>query len=298
MESEPFMTNPLSKHAEMDDVRLQGMISYAQRTYSFLHFTTPGALMHLCRLMIESNFMFDKKPTPIRSSYEFLRRITETNVADKQTGAPMFDERDFIFAIKMFGLRVRNKNGVNQFVPEYASLPENALDPTQNGPKDKDVPIEDTVTAKSLEFYVSDVHKRTKIQTHAIQSATNRLLREWREVELAKLFSDMMQNDGKSIGQAREYLRNECGVKDHEFVRIRKHAIELGIFSSKRNPSRMNRRVTLDEDVVAYVESLSHSLAKKKNPLTPSQAVNQALRDLHKLTMGGPLPRVATKATK
>jgi hypothetical protein len=275
------MASFLQKYEEFDEIQLSGMIAHAQRQFPYLESSSPEALMRLCRLMIDTQFMFDKKATPVRSAFEFLRKITETNVQNQQTGTPMFAERDYIFAIKMFGLAVRLKNGVNQFVPS------NKLDIAD----DEEVVISGAKDAKSLEFYVSDVHKRTKIQMHAIESATNRLLREWREIELAKLFSSMMQKDGKTIGQAREYLRTQCGVKDHEFVRIRKHAINLGVFQSKRNPLRVSRRVTLDEDVAPYVALLTNTLAKNKNQLTPSQAVNQALRDLHKMTTEGPLPK-------
>lgn len=285
------MPNPLSKYADLDEVQLRGMIQYAQRQYSYLDSSSPEALYNLCALMIDSYFMFDKKPTPIRSSYEFLREVTQKTLQNTQTGAPMFAERDFVFAIKMFGLKVRQKNGVNRFIPENVEADDDVAEET-------DVQIESSKDAKSLEFYVSDVHKRTKIQTHAIESATNRLLREWREIKLAKLFTDVMQRENKSIGQAREFLRLEYDVKDHEFVRIRKHAIDLGIFQSKRNPARINRRVTLDEDVVPFVEELTNTLAKKKNPLTSSQAVNQALRDLHKLITGKPLPKVDVKKEK
>jgi len=281
------MASVLQKYEGLDDVQLNGMIAHAQKQFPFLESSSPEALLRLCRLMIDTQFMFDKKPTPIRSTFEFLRKITGTDVQNQQTGIPMFAERDFIFAIKMFGVSVRVRNGINQFVPG------NGL----NRVADEEFAITVAKDAKGLEFYVSDVHKRTKIQMHAIESATSRLLREWREIELAKLFSTMMQKDGKTIGQAREYLRLQCGVKDHEFVRIRKHAINLGVFQSRRNPLRVSRRVTLDEDVAPYVELLTNSLAKNKNQLTPSQAVNQALRDLHKMTTGGPLPK-APKSDK
>lgn len=271
------MATLLSKHAGLDEVQLRGMISYAQKQFDYLENTSPDALYSLCRLMIDSYFVFEKKPTPVRSSYEFLRKITQTNIQNESTGAPMFAERDFVFAIKMFGLRIRLKNGVNQFVPD--NVP-NYGDEGDGG----EVAISNGKEAKLLEFYVSDVHKRTKIQTHAIQSATNRLLREWREMELARLFTDMMEQQNKTIGQSREFLRANCGVKDHEFVRIRAYAIELGIFQSKRNPSRSSRKITLDEDVVSYVESLSRQFVKKKMvKATLSQVVNQALRDLSKL---------------
>lgn len=263
----------LRKYLELDDVQLDGMIAYAHRNYPYLESTSPEGLRTLCRRMISANFMFDKKSTPVRSSFEFLRKISQADVQGQQVSGAAFGERDFVFAIKMFGLKIRAKNGVNQFVAD------NRLDPRE----DDEVLLEDSKDAKQLEFYVSDVHKRTKIQTHTIQSATNKLLREWREVELAKVFSDKINVDACTIGQAREFLRANCGVKDHEFVRIRQHAIDLGLFQSKRNPSRANRRVTLDEDNVEFVETLAKRFAKGRSPLTMSQSVNKALRDFKRL---------------
>lgn len=267
-------TSLLRKYADLDEVQLDGMIAYTHRNYPFLESSSPEGLRLLCRLMLDTNFLFEKKPTPIRSSFEFLRKIAFADVQGVPTDAVRFAERDFVLAIKMFGLKVRDKNGVNQFVPD------NRLDEAE----DDEVLIDNSKDARELEFYLSDVYrKRTKIQTHTIQSATNKLLREWREVELAKAFSNRINVEGMSIGQAREFLRTTCSVKDHEFVRIRQHAIDLGLFQSKRNPARVNRRVTLDEDNVDFAETLAKSFAKGKNPLSMSQAVNKALRDFKKL---------------
>lgn len=279
------MANPLSKFEQLDDVQLNGMIAHTQRVYPYLEITSPEGVFALCRLMIETPFLLETKPTPIRASFLFLRKVSETMTA-RMPGVTLFRERDFVFAIKMFGLKVRAKNGVNQFVPD------NEL----NEAEDEEVSVHDSRSAKELDVYVSDVHKRTKIQRHAIESAANRLLRDFREMELGRVFSDLMSRQGMSIGQAREYLRDECKIKDHEFVRIRKHAIDLGLFSSKRNQSKNNRRVTLDDDVVPYVEELQITLgSKNRGQLTPSQAVNQALRDFHKLTTGAALPKAMDK---
>lgn len=258
-------THLLSKYADLGDVQLDGMIAYAHRSFPFLEISTPDGLKTLCHLMVSTNFAFDKKPTPIRASFEFLRKLPVE-------GAPTFAERDFVFAIKMFGLLIREKNGVIQFVPG------NRIDLAE----DEEVLIQSSKDAKQLEFYVSDVHKHTKIQTHTIQSATNKLLREWREIEMARHFAEKIA-EGASIGEAREYLRTSGGVKDHEFVRIRQHAIDLGLFQSKRSPSRVSRRITLDEDNVEFVEKLAKSFAKGRSPVTMSQAANRALRDFKKL---------------
>ena len=282
-------TSLLRKYAELDEVQLDAMIAYTHRSFPFLESSSPEGLRSLCRWMLNATFMFEKKPTPIRSSFEYLRKIASADVSGAPTDAVRFAERDFVFTIKMFGFKVRDKNGVNQFVPD------NALDPDE----DEEVLLENSKDARELEFYLSDVYrKRTKIQTHTIQSATNKLLREWREVELAKAFSDKINKEGMSIGQAREYLRSTCLVKDHEFVRIRQHAIDLGLFQSKRNPARVNRRVTLDEDNVAFADTLAKSFTKGKNPLSMSQAVNKALRDFKKLIEGAPAARKTGNGTE
>lgn len=267
-------TSLLSKFAKLDDVQLDGMIAYAHRNYPYLEGSSPEGLRLVCRLMLTSNFVFEKKPTPVRSAFEFLRRIAANDVSGAAKEAAHFAERDFVFAVKMFGLKIRSKNGVNQFVPN------NKLDEAE----DEEVLIDGAKDARELEFYLSDVYrKRTKIQTHTIQSATNKLLREWREVELAKVFADKVNNDGASIGQAREFLRVNCEVKDHEFVRIRQHAIAMNLFQSRRSSSKTNRRVTLDDDNVAFCEKLGKGFSRGKNALSMSQTVNRALRDFKKL---------------
>lgn len=264
--------NPLSKHAGLDDVQLNGMIAYAQNAFPYLEVTSIKAVTTLSNLMIRNEFMFSGKPTPIRSSFEFLKKVYAAGVGSNEVDASNFSERDFVFAIKMFGLRVREKNGVNQFVPD------NVIDDASDG----EITLNDRKEGKELEFYVSEIQKHTKIQRQAIESATNRLLRKWREVELACLLAKMMQ-DGKTIGEVKEHMRQQYDIKDNVFVRIRTYAIEMDIFKSKQTPRRANRRITLDEDIVPFVEELQLKFAKKKK-LTASQAVNQGLRDLRLLT--------------
>lgn len=271
------MVTPLKKYDDMDVVRLQGMINFALQKFTYLEYSSMDVLVFLCQLMIKVEFMSEKKATPIRSSFEFLRKVAEPELAKIRAQGDiqlaMFSERDFIFAIKMFGLYIRNHNGINQFVPD-----------DELNTSDEVVSIENLNDAKKLEFYISDIHKRTKIQTHAIQSATNRLLREWREIELSRIFSEQVSL-GKTIGQARAYLRETCDIKDHEFVRIREHAISRGWFVSKRRLSKANRRVTLDEDVALYIEELTQTMSKSSTKFqSMSQATNQALRDMKILT--------------
>lgn len=265
----------LQKYTGIDGVQLDAMIAYAGRNFPFLETSSMEGLRLLCRVMLTADFLFEKKPTPVRSAFEFLKKIAASDVQGAPTEGARFVERDFVFAVKMFGLRIRAKNGINQFVAD------NKIDPAD----DEEIALENATSARELEYYLSDVYKRrTKIQTHTVQSATNKLLREWREVELAKVFAHKLNAEGHAIGQAREYLRTQCSVKDHEFVRIRQHAIDLGIFQSKRNPAKANRRVTLDEDNILFAERLAKSLAKdSKGTLSVSQAVNKALRDFRKL---------------
>ena len=263
-------TGFMRKFDQLDDNQLDGMIAHTHRTFAFLESTSVEALRGLSRLMLHVDFIFDKKPTPVRSAYEFLKKVSETDMQGKPTESVRFAERDFVFVVKMFGLRIRvAPSGVNQFVAD------NELDSD-----DEELPLDGQKAVRELEFYLSDVYKkRTKIQTHSIQSATNKLLREWREVRLAKVFADKIAAEGLTIGQAREHLRDDYMVKDHEFVRIRQHAMDRGWFTGKRNQKSPNRRVTLEEDNVEFVETLSKNFAKGKTPLSPSATVNKALRD-------------------
>lgn len=265
------MMTPITKFANLDEAQLNGMIAHAARTYPFLEYSNMDGLRFLSRMMINSPFMLDSKATPIRSSYLFLREIAGSVQGE---AIYSFTDRDFVFCIKMFGLAIRvSSNSIMQFMPE------NQLD---DG--DEEVLITDHSQAKTVEVYVSDIHKHTKIQTNSIESATNKLLRNHREVELAKLFAGKVNDDGWSVGRARDYLRNECNVKDHEFIRIRDYAISLGIFQSKRSSVRSSRRATIDDDNMEFVEAIAKKYGKNGGSLTLSQAVNKALKDLRLLT--------------
>lgn len=271
------MPNLLKSYESLDTVQINGMILAAKQRFPYLECSSQDILLNLCVVMIHTHFILDTKATPIRASFEFLRQIMRTAAGNDPRAAKLeFKERDFIFAIKMFGLKIRDKNGLKQFVPE------NEIDHRD----DEEVLITDEYSARELEHYVSDIQKRTKIQTNGIESALNRLLRDWREIELAKEFTNMMDKEGIAIGQARDRLRDEYGVKDHEFVRIRDHAIELGLLKSKRNQSKNGRRITLDPDVLVFVEQLMskpdpNRKGARKEPASASEAVNQAMRDFY-----------------
>jgi len=261
------MPHPLSKFADLESLQIQGMVTHAQRMYPYLEISSMDGVISLCRLMISSVFMLDTKPTAVRASFDFLRTIAGQG-AEGEKRPVLFGERDVVFVIKMFGLRIRVSKGLLQFVPN------NELDDKE----DEEFLISDNKSAKELEFNISDVHKRTKIHTHTIQSAVNKLLREWRELQLAHLFATKVLQEKWTIGQAREYLRTQCEVKDHEFVRIRAQAIELGLFKSRRNLAKVNRRITLEEDNVGYVEEMSKRFGGR-NVLTMSQTANRLIRD-------------------
>ena len=279
------MGTPLDKYAGLDDAQLAGMMTYTGKTFPFVDKSSLEALQSVCGLMLTTQFMFDQRPTPIKASFDFLCAISKMDVQGQPTGRRQFVERDFVYAVKMFGLRVRVKNGVYQFMPE------NELDFRE----DEEVLIDDERGARQVEFYISSVQTHTKIQTHTIESAYNKLMREWRERELARVFADKIRVGRQTIGQAREFLRTECGIKDHEFVRIREHAINMGIFQSKRSAARGNRRVTLDEDVAQYVESVAKGT--RGRAMTLSAAVNKMLRDLRTLTTTGGTPPAAAPAS-
>lgn len=253
----------------LDDIKLKGMIDYTQKMYSFLETTSYEAVFYLAKLMNENPFAFEGKPTPIRSSLNFLRRIKP----EVYPTAPDFAERDFVFAIKMFSCKIRDKNGVNQIVPDSMPSP----------PVDEEVRIDNKNDYKTVEYHVADIYPRTKIQKQAIDSATNKLLREWRERQLGRVFAQKMGEENMTIGRAQEWLMSNCGVKNHEFVRIRNWAITEKLFTPKRASNSPSRRVTLDEDVLPFIESL---MRHSKNR-TLTQAVNQSLRDLKKLTSSG-----------
>lgn len=278
------MSHPLSKFADLDPLQLQGMITHTHRVFPYLEISSIEDVLTLCNLMIQTTFMLDTKPTPIRASYDFLRTVTEQSIDGGEVTKAPFSERDMVFAVKMFGLRIRISKGLLQFVPN------NEFDDKE----DEEFLIDSGITAKKLEFYISDVHKRTKIHTHTIQSASNKLLREWRELQLAKLFADLVHKKNRTIGQAREYLRTECGVKDHEFVRIRAQAIALGWFQSRRSPAKANRRITLDEDNLVYVEEMAQKLGGRV-PLSMSAAANSLIRDFRKLSQKLTQPEKAGK---
>ena len=250
----------------LDDIKLKGMIDYTRKMYPYLQTTSTEAIFALSKLMSGNPFAFDAKPTPLYSAIRFLRKIKP----EVFPLAPDFEERDFVFAIKMFSCKLRDKNGVYQIVPDGLPAPD----------VDEEVRIDNKNECQTVEYHIVEGFPRTKIQRQAIDSATNKLLREWRERLLGREFAKIMREENMTIGKAKEWLMANCGVKDHQFVRIRNWSIMEKLFVPSRASNSPSRRVTLDEDVVPFLESMMrHSKSR-----TLTQAVNQSLRDLKKLT--------------
>jgi hypothetical protein len=263
------MPTPMSKFEHLDDAQLQDMINLTASKFPYLEYSSKDTLLALARLMTSNEFMVEVKPTPIRSSFVFLRKIASVIASMTQTEPIPVIERDFIFAIKMFGLGVRMKGGKHEFV----------ADGVVDLKVDEETVINSSADVKRLEFYVSDINTFTKIQTNAIESALNRLQRDWREMMLARELGRLI-DEGATIGVARSKIMQEWEVKEHEFVRIRQIALDKGWFVSKRRQSETSSRITLDEDVAPYIQQLRKTLADGRKRLTTSQAVNEALRRL------------------
>ncbi|WP_236077301.1 DUF4209 domain-containing protein [Paraburkholderia domus] len=251
------------------------MITHATRTYPFLDSTSEDTVYALARLMIDVEFMSDRSLTPARASLEFLREIgRQKEVLDRIV------ERDFVFAIKMFGLNLRNEAGLLLFQPRNDWV----RDGDEDGSTAVEVTIDNQSQAKEAEFAISDVQKHRKVHSRRIEAALNRLLRRYRDVELAREFVSLV-NDGKSIGEAKDVLRTRHNVKDHEYNRVRETALEIGIFDPSSRRKRTHGRVTLEPEVMAYVEQAAKTTqGSRLHQKTPSQMVNQMLRDLHYIT--------------
>ncbi|KVV07453.1 hypothetical protein [Burkholderia ubonensis] len=264
----------------MDEVQLRGMIRHAAKSYPFLDATSEDAVYSLARLMIDVDYVVDRMTTPVRASLEFLRSL-----ADQRLGpGARIAERDFVFVIKMFGLKIRNKGGLLEFLPRNEWVRESS------GEKPAiEVTIDDQTQAKTVEFEISDVQRHRKIHGRRIEAAYNRLVRLHRDTELALIFVSLV-NGGKTIGEAKDELRNNFDVKDHEYNRIRERALELGIFDRTRKRTRTQGRITLDPDVMAFVEEqAAASQGGRMHRRTPSQMANEMLRDFHFLLKKKPL---------
>lgn len=270
---------------DVDEIKLEGMISYTRRVAPYVQFSSLPAVKTLANLMLNTSFCFERKETPLCSSYNFLQRVgsfaggptsLEEQAENAGTTKKSFEERDFIFLVKMFGFSLRRANsGVIQIVEELD------ID-------DDPVTIDDEKSAKELEFYISEIQKHTRIQLHSIESSTKRLLRDWREVQLAYALAEKVNKENYTIGRAKDFLRDNCAIKDHEFVRIREHALNLDLLTPKRKRSDTSRRVSIDEDVIPFIDDLSKKLSKGRHPLTFTQAVNRALRDFRQLIIADP----------
>lgn len=275
-------SNPLSKYANLTEVQIRGMITHAAREYPFLDHSSEDTLCTLARLMISVDFVSDQRVTPLRSSLLFLRRIG-------QTANPPIDtirERDFVFLIKMFGLIVRDKHGLLEFLPDNVWIDESELGESKPATETK---ITDDVSARAVEMEISDIKRHRKIHERRIDAGTNRLLRWYRDGQLALVLAERVKA-GEKIGEAREHLRSQHDVKDHEYVRVRKRAFDMGLIESARTSRRKNIRVTLDPDCAAYIETRIRE-DRQLRGRTPAQAVNGCLRDLYSLTNNGrPMP--------
>ncbi|WP_199028513.1 hypothetical protein [Ralstonia sp. ASV6] len=272
------MTTPVSsRYKELGEVQLRGMIRATEKQFPFLEPTSEDALYKLARTMIDTDFMIDRPPTPVRSSLEFLRAILEPE------GIRVM-ERDFVFLIKMFGLRILDKEGLYEFW-----TPSETRRQADGEKAAVEVYIEDREQAKVVEFVVSQVQKPRKIHLKRIDAAVNRLARRYRDTVLAHHFVSLV-NDGKTIGEAKDVLRIEHSVKDHEYNRVRERAMELGIFDPSRNKRSPQSRVTLDPDVMEYVQRTAEDQqGSRMHKKSTTQMVNQMLRDFHFLTKKVPL---------
>ncbi|WP_249204698.1 hypothetical protein [Burkholderia cenocepacia] len=264
----------------MDELQLRGMIRHAAKSYPFLDASSEDAVYALARLMVDVDYVVDRMTTPVRASLEFLRSLAEERLG----AGSRIAERDFVFVIKMFGLKIRNKGGLLEFLPRNEWIKE------ANGEKPAiEVTIDDQTQAKTVEFEISDVQKHRKIHGRRIEAAYNRLVRLHRDTELARIFVSLV-NSGKTIGEAKDELRSQFDVKDHEYNRIRERALDLGIFDRTRKRTRTQGRITLDPDVMAFVEEeAAASQGGRMHRRTPTQMANQMLRDFHLMLKKRPL---------
>ncbi|CAG9184145.1 hypothetical protein [Cupriavidus pampae] len=283
------MPTALDSASSLTDEVLTKMIADAERTYKFLK-STPQTL-RAARLMRNYRFMFDDRQTPVVASFEFLKH----RAAQDDPRGGEFDLSDFVFAIKMFGLQVFERKGMKYFLGR--NMPA-GVRRVREGKEDKyePVPLNDADSVRKLEFNVFQ-GGRTKIQINEIQSATNKLLREYRELLLANHLGKLRAS-GLSIGDCRDRMRSEHSVKDHEFARVRTIAIELGVFKPGRAAAKESSRVMLDPDVQEFlgrVRAEKKAAGARENQLSMSKLLNNAVRELHLIATGEPLPR-ATRA--
>lgn len=261
---------------------IDNMIRAARQQCPFLEFSDVDRLRALCLAMIDEDFCFTTKPTPIKSAFEFLEGVDTLN-ARNAPGRMAFTERDFVFAIKMFGLCVRNALGVWQFVPD------NALDKDE----DNEVNLVTAEDARKMEFYLSPAQVVTRAQGHSIESARTKLARHWKETQLARVFGKMVTVEGKKVGEARDYLRTAEGgsVKDHVFVRVRAIAIRKGWYSPSRATDGDRRRVTLDPANADFVMKMARKGVMRGSPVNEqanlTEATNRFIHDMRAMLAAG-----------
>jgi hypothetical protein len=286
------MATPVSiKFRDLDEVQLRGMITHTRRQYAYLDPSSDDAVYALARLMTEVDFMHDRVVTPVRASLEFLQTIENHRRAEAEQNpstakTPLVDgvihERDLVFVIKMFGIRLRSKGGLLQFLPrnEWIRGDDGDAAPAV------EVNIDSPASAKGIEFEISAIKRNRKVHARQIDAAFNRLTRRFRDAEMARVFATLVTVKGMSIGEAKDALRTEHNIKDHEYNRIRDAAVELKIFDPASRRKHSNGRVTLDPDVLEWVESrVEEDLSGRMHRKTLSQMVNEMVRHLHQLVM-------------
>lgn len=268
------MASELSQFQNLQEPELRGMITHALKQFAYLDSVSgPNVLYAIARFMIHTEFICDR-PTPVRASLEFLRKSGLT----AEPPIPKLHERDFIFLIQMFGLIIRAKSGLLEF------LPNNRWVDVDGKPGEK-VVIDTGIKGREIEMEISDIKKVRKIHMRRIEAALNRLQRNYRDLACARELGRLVKS-GMKIGDAKDVLRNDHYVKDHEYVRVRDCALRMGFLPKKER--RASTRVTLDEDVLVYVEG-----ARSKPEMrlrTPSQIINSMIRDLHFMLHKKPLP--------
>lgn len=259
-----------------DPLRASGMIAATRDQYPFLEISSVEAVYSLLQEIQKENFLFTNKRTPVRTSWMFCQKMQEAAIAQAPSGAPhvMYHERDFVFVVKLLGLKIRVTNGLLEFPKD------NVLNPS-----DEDFQITDVRVAKMLEFRLTGTEKRKKQEINTIETALSRLLRQYREKELARVFGELYSRK-TPIADIKAHLRAMTApveIADHQFTRIRQYAVDLGLYVPRKS-ARVAKRVTLDEDNIKFVhEMMNRSAFTKGENMTVAQVVNRMLRQLREL---------------
>jgi hypothetical protein len=232
-------------------------------------------IAQVVRAMTNDVFVAHGRPTPLKSAFKFLlEQSGYTQTKEGSPGKPMpFTESNFVFAIVLVGLNIRDSNGLYQFVEDNQVA------------RGEEYPLTNRDDAKKLEFHLLDLSngQLTKTARDSVEHGVKRLRQAVQEGKLAQEMADLLAGkspDGSkyTLAQANSHMIHHHGLNSHGLVRIRRLMISTGMYNPPRRKVGMSFLKHLAPDNAKLIERYC-----EQKKVTAHQALDQILFDYRRM---------------